>query len=475
MTKKILIIGSNGYLGSRLIEFLIFRTDYSITTVSHYYYDFNLFKSSRLISFQCDQKFFPVECIKNFDIIISLAPKYEKLVSFIKPSQTFIFTDPRYLNLISNRINSGNNESIFSYYHLELVNINGFSTVFDLSKSINYNVYLYKNNNSSTLSRESNENILGIYDFCRCIESLIIFGRMSRSGSYKLCSNLPNSLPFNFTYQDTYNTIVTEILDNWTSIRELKNPTLCLICKHPSNKIHWNCEFVFCTYCFHVQRKYILLEENSNNEKLDIQENNQEVDILNFDMNEILSQFLTRYSLCRENLVNSHNILIATPKILEKHWQVILDKILKTLSENSNLSIIYTTFNSIDNIHSLFDFIFLPDGIQTLDNPFKIFRLLSNKLFDNGKIILKTSSSIPFLSHVDLSTYITSKAISFYNTYSLKVLIERFNLYLNKCSYTEVGENILCMISKKNECISSCVNECFIYEVENNVYDQYSY
>lgn len=474
MAKKILIIGSNGYLGSRLIEFLIFRTDYHITTVSQYYSEFNIFKSSRLVSFECDQQYFPIECVSNYDVIISFAPKYEKLVSYIQPSQTFIFTDPRYFQLCNHQ---------FSFYHLDLINVNGFSQLFDLSRPINYAVYLFKNNQLSDIPNNNNENFLGILDFCRCIEALIIFGRLSRSGSYKICSNLENSLPFNFTYQDTYGSIIRDILSNWDNIIEIKNPISCLLCKHPANRVGWNWEFVVCSNCFHIQRKYkywIQNETHNDTDNTDEQyslshnANENENDILNVD-DEIISNFTERYPLCRQNLVNSHNILIVTPIMLEKRWQFILNHILKILADNPNLSIVYTTFRKLRGIHSLFDFIFLPDGIQTLDNPFSVFQLLSNKLFDNGNIILKTSSTIPFLSPIDLSNYLSQKAISFHNTYSLKTLIERYSLYLNKSNYIDNGENIICIISKKNDCISPCVNRCFVYEIENSVYDQNSY
>jgi hypothetical protein len=500
MTKRILIIGSNGYIGSRLVEFLLFRTDYSITTVSNYYYEFNLFKSSRLVSFQCDQRYYPSECIRDFDVVISFAPKYESLIHYLQPEQTFIFTDPRYLFSIQNLF--PRNETVqqfsFNYYHLELINVNGFSPVLDLSKSINYNIYLYKNNRIPVVPLYNNENFLGILDFCRCIESFIIFGRLSLSGSYKLCSSLPNNLPFHFIYQDTYNTIVTEILENWNSILQIKNPKPCLICSCPTKVVYWNSDYVVCKNCFHIQRKHTIKwdepqeqQRNNDNEKDNDNDNDNGNDNGNdrdndngndnghsdghVNIDEIITHFLSRYSLCRENLVNSQNILILTPKILPKRWQGILNRVLKSLSQNSNLSVVYSSFVYSSTVHSLFDIIFIPDGIQMIENPYMNFRLISNKLFDNGKIILKTASTIPFLSPIDLSSYITSNNVSFYNTYSLRLLVEKYSLYINKCDYTDAGENILCLISKKNNCISSCVNDCSIYEIENNIYDQYSY
>ena len=469
MTKKILIIGSNGYLGTRLVEFLIFRTDYHITTISQYYSPFNLFKSARLVSFECDQAHFPISCIKQYDVIISLAPKNEKLISYIQSHQTFIFTDPRYQYYLNNI-----GPFSFSHYHLDLINVNGFSSHFDLSKPINYNVYLYKNDKISELPSHTTENYLGIFDFCRCIESLIIFGKLSRSGSYRLCSNLPNQLPFDFTYQDTYNTIVREIVDNWDFIKEIKNPISCLICKYPSITIKWNREYVYCTNCFHISKKHIQYDRQNesaqNSHQLATNEN-----VENFDSEMVVSEFIRRYPLCETTFVMSQNILVITETILQKKWQIELDKILRSLSDNQNLCITYTTFEKLSSVHSLFDFVFIPDGIQTLENPFTVFKLLGNKLFDNGKIILKTTSTIPFLLPVDLSNWLVPKVVSFYNIYSLKLLIERHNLYINKSNYMENGENIICMISKKNSCISECVNDCFLYELERGVYLETSY
>lgn len=444
--KKICIIGSNGYIGSRIIEFLLFRTDYLITVISNKFHDFNISNSERIVTVTGDQDEIPSIFFKYFDFIVTFAPYSSNLITKIKEDQLFIFTDPRYQHLLPEDQH---------YYYIDSAEINGYSMSFDISKTINNQVYLYKKGEIQTIVQDDNLSFISIFDYCRFIENILIYGKKEYSGRYTISSFTEQYFPFEFIAYDSYNTIVDDILVNWSSIKHIKDSKKCEICDSKLLKAHKNPDFLYCSECFYIERKV----KNTTGNYDDIF------------MNTFNDYYLMDYS---EYFLEIQNILLITPWELTKDQKSFFELFLQTLSKNENIRISFSSIKEVKNIYSLFDVVLIPYGIDMITNPCEFFENIGNKLFDNGRIILQTPNTLSFVENYNLNVDRNSNI--FFNTSCMKTLCKKTGLKLFKSFYSSNDNNICLFICHKDtSSIPDQLIDTLLYELEMDIYDENSY
>ena len=440
-SKKICIIGGNGYIGTRLIEFLLFRTDYHITVISLKFHKFNIVPSERIITVTGNQDDLPYEFYKTFDSIITFAPFSFNLVKKLGSDQIFVFTDPRYQRLMNNN----------HYYYIDHAEINGFSQSFNTSNSINKEVFLYKNNLKDRIE-QNNVEFVSIFDFCRFIETILIYSTKSFSGRYSLSSETSQFHPFDFISFDTYSSIIDDILTNWNRINNFQISYKCIICQNECKPTKNNPDFLNCTTCFHIQRKLLnitLAHEDKFNETFE-------------------EYFLLEH---HNYFIGIQNLLVITPWDLKENQKTFLKILIESMSKN-DLTIEFVSPSEINNVYSLFDVVLIPYGIDKINNPQVFFSNLLGKLFDNGKIIIQTTNTLPFVNRYNFDKDLGN---CFYNTSSMKNLCSQVGLKLCNSHYSTASNlNVfICYKSTNNQ--QDYLVDTFLYELENEIYDQSSY
>jgi hypothetical protein len=441
-TKRICIIGANGYIGSRLLDFLLFRTDYHITILSPKFHKFNILPSERLVVVTGNQDNLPDEFYNTFSSIITFAPFSRNLVSKINDEQVFIFTDPRYQRMTTN----------LHYYYIDSAQINGFSPSFDTTKTINKEVFLFKSGLKAEIE-QIETSFISIFDFCRFIETVLIYNQTSFSGRYFITSETMQYFPFEFISYDTYNTIIGDILTNWNRIENIKTGYNCMICQSESLTAKNNPDFVYCTYCFHIQKKTM--------------------DIIT-EPKDIFSETFSEYTLIEHANYFSgiHNLLIVTPWNLKECQKTFLRILIEGISQRE-LKMEFISLSEIKNVYSLFDIVLLPYGIENILNPTVLFSNLLEKLFDNGKIIVQTKNTLPFVTRYNFDNI--SIGQSFYNTSSMKGLCNKTGLKLINSHYSR-DINLNTFICYKNTGnFEENLVDTFLFELESEVYDEKSY
>lgn len=441
VSKRICIIGANGYIGSRLIEFLLFRTDYHITVLSPQFHSFNITSSERIITFTASQDHLHRDFYKVFDAIISLAPFSFKLLEKIDYEQVFIFTDPRYNAIVTEH----------HYYYIDHAEINGYSPSFNITNAINQEVFLYKNNLKENIE-QNNISFISIFDFCRFIETLLNYSTKSFSGRYFISSETSQFSPFEFIAFDTYNSITDDILSNWNRISNFKTAYKCRVCQNDCKVAKKNPDFLYCTSCFLIQKKLFDITTNENDKFNDTFE----------------EYFLLEHA---DYFIGIQNILVVTPWELKENQKTFLKILIESMSK-TNLRIEFVSFSGIRNVYSLFDIVLLPYGIEMINNPQLLFSNLLGKLFDNGKIIIQTENTLSFINRYNFNKQLGN---CFYNTSSMKSLCNKIGLKLCKSHYS-INSNLNVFVIFKNTTKQpEELTNTFLYEVENDVYDWASY
>lgn len=449
--KRICIIGANGYIGSRLLDFLLFRTDYHITILSPIFHKFNILPSERLVIVTSKQDILPDNFYDSFSFIITLAPFSRDLVNKINDEQVFIFTDPRYQRMTTH----------LHHYFIDCAQINGFSPSFDTSRSINKDVYMFKTGLKTEIE-QIEISFVSIFDFCRFIETILIHNQKSFSGRYFITSETRQYYPFEFMSYDTYNTIIGDILTNWNRIENIKIGYKCMICQSESLTAKNNPDFVYCSYCFHIQKK-----------------------IMNIitDPKDVFTETFSEYTLIEHtNYFDSiHNLLIVTPWKLKECQKTFLRILIESITQKDttqtqtqkDIKMEFVSFSEIKNVYSLFDLVVLPYGIENIINPPVLFSNLLEKLFDNGKIIIQTQNTLPFVTRYNWDN--NSMGNSFYNTSSMKSLCNKTGLKLTNSHYSKF-DNINTFICQKNTGnFPENLVDTFLFELENDIYDEKSY
>ena len=443
--KRICLIGGNGYIGSRLMHFLLFRTDFNIVVVSEKYHDFNKISSEKLVIFTADQDKLPQNFFNTFDCIISLAPYSNKIPLQIHEDTMFIFTDPRYQQIIhTNQY----------FYYIDSAEVNGFSLSFDLSKNINSSVYEYKIGNSGEINPKNDIPFISIIDFCRYIESLIIYGKKEYSGRYYISSETSNEYPYEFMSYDTIQSITDDILLNWDDISYIKTTPHCIICDSESYKTKNNPDFLYCSNCFHIQRKDFNLTFDGYNP---VYTHDTYFSLLNYP----------------EYFIGAQNVLIVIPHEIKEDEKKYFEEILVKITKNDNLLIEFARDIHLNNVYSLFDIILIPYGIELLCNPYRFLEKISSKLFDQGKLIIQSSNTLSFIGRYNVD--IPKQYNSFFNTSSMKILCNKVGLYLKNSYYLNSNSNLFVCYKAQNNNTSSILVEPFMHELEYDVYQGTSY
>ena len=280
---NILILGGNGYIGNKLIDYLLKNSIHKITVIDKCNID-NYFNDS-IHYLNYNIKYLTSDFISRFDIIIFLAFSYDNLNSIIEnninnflfilqnisPKQKFIYTsnsnhNPFFnwsIESIDNLINIFIKKNpLNQIYGLRLGSVNGFSKLFRSDLIINNMIYTAKTNNKIYLSNKNcnkyilgindlcnvfytiitnDNNLSGIYDIYSFIESIgnigIYLSKITNSpiehkeNCYDMLSNsqVTNTdifcKNFNFNFTDTLESICNDILSNYHLINHINTDT----------------------------------------------------------------------------------------------------------------------------------------------------------------------------------------------------------------------------------------------------------
>jgi len=227
MESNILIIGGEGYIGSKLVDYLQQKSKYKITIIDTDFYGSYSKNIQKVIGKYQDLS---LSFLNLFDIIILLAGQssvsnsnnltsvmdnnivnFACLLDNLTEKQKFIYISSSsvYGQINNKNVNEDEKLSLpynlydFSkqtidqlaslsnkhYYSLRLGIVNGFSRNLRNDMMINNMVFNAKKNNKIFVTNKNvNRAILGINDLCRVIEILINNTDKTKSGIYNICS-----------------------------------------------------------------------------------------------------------------------------------------------------------------------------------------------------------------------------------------------------------------------------------------------
>ncbi len=226
---KILIIGGKGYIGTRLIDFLLQKSN-DIVSLDSNNYSNKISQHPNVKYFETTYQNMPKHFFEQFTDIILFAGQgsvnnckninnvidnniknFAWLLDIIKPEQKliyassssvygntnnliadeeFLLSDPyNYYDWSKQCIDKLAKTSNKQYYGLRFGTVNGYSRNMRNDIMINSMYFNYKNNNKIFVSNQYlNRPILGINDLCNAIYTIILNGSIEKSGIYNLNS-----------------------------------------------------------------------------------------------------------------------------------------------------------------------------------------------------------------------------------------------------------------------------------------------
>lgn len=483
------------------------------------------------------------------------------------------------------------NRDNLQFYCLRFGTVNGFSRNLRNDVMINSMCFNAKNNGKIFVSKNNvNRPILGINDLCKAILTIIYNGTFEKSGIYNLNSFnsglkvIANSVAkickvdleetvgtlnservsgqgnqiinfklqtksydfkidsskfiktFNFTFEDTLESITNNLLSKWDTIQNFQNRledkfidykiiTKCRVCDKKTkslldlnsqplannytkfcntldyNLLHINLEetyplhLYYCENCFHVQlncivnpeklfRNYIYLSGTSKTLKEYFEK---------FALNSIL-----RWGELNDKVVDEIKILeIANNDCsqldayynLSKTSSINIttvgvdpsDNIYKNISSKKKQHDIYCEFFGIDTVDKLikkygtsnFDIIVAQNVFAHLDNVNEFLTCTKKLLSEKGILLIQTSQKNLILENDFDSAY--HEHLSFFNTNSMKLLCEKNELFLNNVNKDPIhGTSYIFEITKKLY-KNSNVAEILSKEIESGLYEKSTY
>jgi UDP-glucose 4-epimerase len=228
MSKKVLIIGSCGYTGSVLFEYLQKNTDYELYSVDIEWYgkNVNTENHNKLYYFYLTEEY-----LSQFDSIVLLAAHssvksvdddylgsfWNNVINFVyllpklKPEQKFIFAssaslysgldgdyltedNPRYTalnyyDLQKHYIEKQVSLSSVQYYALRMGTVCGYSPIIRIDTAFNAFTNSYKTKGSiDVFNPMAKRGFLSTHDFCRGVRVIIENGSYEKRGIYNLAS-----------------------------------------------------------------------------------------------------------------------------------------------------------------------------------------------------------------------------------------------------------------------------------------------
>lgn len=463
------------------------------------------------------------------------------------------------------------------FYGLRFGTVNGFSKNLRNDVMINSMCFNAKNNGKIFVSKNDvNRPILGINDLCKAILTIIYNGTFEKSGLYnlnsfnsglhtiannvsKICKvdleeiNQSNQIInfklqtksydfkidsskfiniFDFTFEDTLESITNNLLDKWNIIENFQNRledkfidykiiTKCRVCDKKTtsllnlgnqplannysrfsntldyNVCHTNIEETFplhlhyCEDCFHVQLNCIV-----NPEKLF--KNYVYVSGTSETLREYFEKFaqssVLRWSEINKNINDIHVLdigcndgsqLDAYKKL--SNFNIITvgvdaaQNVYENISSKKIEHDIYCDFfgdkvcKKINKKYSKnsFDIIIAQNVFAHLDNVNEFLYCVKELLSEKGILLIQTSQKNLIINDEFDSCY--HEHLSFFNTNSMKILCEKNNLILNNVTQEDIHGTSYIFEITKNVYKMSNVVEILLKEIESEVYDKLTY
>lgn len=464
-TKKILVIGGNGYIGNRLVDYLV-EQKFDITIldrndhVNDQLLDFNKLYSE-MMDPPCAINYIKANYtrivdtfFKAFDSIVFLVNEFDladlcHLLNNLEPHQQFIFgkfceNDDQLYKLVS-ALHSSN------YCCLDFGQLYGVSRNF----------------------KPETDKITHIDHFCEAVTTVIktnfLFNGIFNFNNFESI--------FNFKFRNVSEMhSETSVILNTIVVKDLNSTRNCQVCENLTTKfcnlgelpldeydVH-DTSLYYCSDCFHIQSngmgnaiEYLDSEFKEfsynlaifslarlgyfNNHQSDFKETGQ-VKIL------IIGDNYTDYQKEAYNFIQSEcgmQLCVNTCRLKD------IDNLLISASESFDLIICFD-FDYIVNLH------------ETLS-------LLKNLLNHDGLILLQCQSNITS-SPLDFFNGVNSKRISYFSINSMKKLCSDNELYLNNGFDID---NHFYLYEVTNRSFNSNINELLHKDIELGIYGEEYY
>jgi nucleoside-diphosphate-sugar epimerase/2-polyprenyl-3-methyl-5-hydroxy-6-metoxy-1,4-benzoquinol methylase len=568
---NILIIGGEGYIGSKLVDYLQERFNITILDTDNYgTYSKNV---PKIIG---KYQNLSLNFLSSFDIIILLAGQssvsnsvnltsvmdnnivnFACLLENLTEKQKLIYISSSSVYGQTNNKDVNENESLslpynfydFSkqtidqlaslsskhYYSLRLGTVNGFSRNLRNDVMINSMVFNAKQNGKIFVTnKDVNRAMLGINDLCRVIEVLINNTDITKKGIYNISSfnstvdtiaqivalkcNVPidyvvksNQVnfktntkaydfkinsdkfknTFNFQFNDTTETIIDTLNDNWNLIENFQNRiddhmmdysfiTKCRVCNTDTNSLldlqtqplansyHQIFEFLdkyplhlhYCPNCFHVQLNCVVKPEKLFKKYLYVSgtSNTLKEYFYNFALNSLVTLKKNNPTSNDKKVIKILDIACNDGTQLDMYRKVISDvggiveiitvgvdpaqNIYDTISKHKTEHDIYCEFFSGSTMAKLlkkysdFDIIIAQNVFAHIDYPSAFLNLCKTLMNKESLLLIQTSQKNMILNNEFDTAY--HEHLSFFNTNSMNQLCSKNGVFLNNVTSVNI-------------------------------------